>query len=282
MSLARNILVPPSMNNRTAPFFLRCFSLLSLDALLVALAWQEVLAGVSGVDLHWNERVLLGSAVWIVYNVDHLLDGLVSKKSTYLSQAPRHTFVQKHPGFFIFSIVIALVIALSLLPTISFSLCKGGALLALVTGLYLFFNFLLLDHKIWPRGKEIIISMIFTLGCGLIPFIQSNHKGVLFFSMLLFFVICSINCSLIARLERGVPIKSLLLHLMPSLSWTLPAALLLLLINNLSTHATIITAFLGSLIGLSLVPHIAKRCGYEMASLAADGALLLGAILSFF
>ncbi|MCF7729345.1 MAG: hypothetical protein K9M81_03140 [Chthoniobacterales bacterium] len=253
-----------------------------MDALLVALAWQEVLARISGVNLYWNERALLGISVWIIYSTDHLLDGLISKKSTYLNQAPRHTFVQKHRLFFSATLLIALLGAFSLLHTISFSLSIGGALLALLTCLYLLINTFLLRHEIWPQGKEILISMIFTLGCGLIPLIQSEHKGVLFVSMLLFFVLCSINCTLIARLERGVAIKSLLSHLMPSLSWTLPIALVLLLINNLSSHTTIISAFLGSLIGLSLVPSIAKWCGYEVASLAADGALILGATLSFY
>jgi hypothetical protein len=270
------------MNSKTAPFILRWLSLFSLDALLVALAWQEVLARISGVDLYWNERALLGISVWIIYTADHLLDGLISKKSTYFNQAPRHTFVQKHRLFFSVTVLIALVGALSLLHTISFSLFIGGALLTLVTGLYLFINTFLLRHEMWPQGKEILISMIFTLGCGLIPLIQSHHKGVLSVSMLLFFVLCSINCTLIARLERGVAIKSLLSHLIPSLSWTLPTTLLLLLINDLSSHTTIITAFLGSLTGLSLVPSIAKWYGYEVASLAADGTLVLGAILSFF
>ena len=161
----------------------------------------------------------------------------------------------------------------------------GGLLVAFVTGIYLFFNTYFLRHAIWPRGKEIVISLIFSIGCGLVPLCQikeSHHQALVFSSMMLFFLLCLLNATLIARLERGVAGKALLMRLMPSALWILPSGLALLLLNKFLGHHVIIDPFLWSVMGLSLVPEIAKYYGKEVASLATDGALVLGAVISFF
>ncbi len=279
---------------------MRWLSLLSLDAVLVALTWQEVLARVPGIKLTIEERALLGISLWIIYSVDHLLDGRVayrspetsaaevalSKKSYHMSgQAPRHDFVRKHSIFFLSASLLAIMIDTSLARHIGRSLLMGGLLVALVTGIYLFLNTYFLRHAIWPFGKEIVISLIFSIGCGLVPLCQikeSHHHLLIFWSMMLFFLLCLLNATLIARLERGVAGKALLMGLMPSALWTLPSGLALLLLNKFLGHYVIIDPFLWSVMGLSLVPEIAKYYGKEVASLATDGALVLGAVISFF
>lgn len=273
-------------------FFIRWLSLFSLDALLVALAWQQVVARAAGIHLVWQERALLGIAVWIIYVSDHLLDGVASKKSSsILHQAPRHYFVDQHSCFFLIVIAIAVSIEALLLAHISRSLFIAGGLLALITGIYLFCNTLLLTHCIWPRGKEIFIALVFTIGCSLVP-LSRLSQGVdpyrLFFSMILFLMLCIINATLIARLERGVARERLLSGFIPSPSWILPSAFILLLINtiiNISSNYAgywfMTTPFLASLMGLSFIPTIANDLGYEVASLATDGALVLGAVISF-
>jgi len=279
---------------------MRWLSLLSLDAVLVALTWQEVLARIAGTKLTIEERALLGISLWIIYSVDHLLDGLVanrspetsaaevalSKKSHHMAgQAPRHDFVRKNGIFFFNASLLAIVIDTSLARHIDRSLLTGGLLVALVTVVYLFFNTYFLRNAIWPRGKETVISLIFTIGCGLVPLCQikeSHHHLLIFCSMMLFFLLCLLNATIIARLERGVAGTALLRGLIPSTLWTLPSGLVLLLLNKFLGHHVIIDPFLWSVMGLSLVPEIAKYYGNEVASLATDGALVLGAVISFF
>jgi hypothetical protein len=263
-------------------FWFRWLSLFSLDAVLVALAWQEVLARGSHVYLTWQERALLGISVWIIYILDHLLDGTIGRKLEIVNKAPRHYFISRYRFFFIGAMTLAFLIDVALLPHISFSLLIAGSTLGLITSLYLFFNTSLLTRGIWPYGKETFISLIFTLGSGLVPLVQTHEHAILFFSMMGLLTLNNINCTLIARLERGVTLESLLAHLMPSPTWIVPSVLSLLFLNYLAWHSSIITAFLASLLGLSLVPKIATRFGYEAASLATDGALVLGATLSFF
>ena len=90
-----------------------------------------------------------------------------------------------------------------------------------------------------------------------------------------------INCILIARMERGVSLPSLSQNLIPSPRWLLPLLIVLLfLASNYYTIPTVAVASFMSLCGLSLIPMIAKRYGYEAASLATDGALFFGALLA--
>ncbi|MFZ4116557.1 MAG: hypothetical protein ACOYK6_07540 [Chthoniobacterales bacterium] len=261
--------------------WIRWLSLFSLDAVLVALSWQEVLARASHVHPTWQERALLGISVWIIYIVDHLLDATSRTKLKNTNQAPRHYFVLKHRFFFVSAIVLVLLIDIALLPQISSSLLVAGSVLGLITVLYLFFNTSLLTGGIWPRGKEILISLIFTLGCGLVPFVHTHEYTILLFAMMGFLILNTINCILIARLERVVDRTDLSRYLIPSPSWIVPSGLTLLLLNHLAGNAPMVTAFFISLMGLSLVPGIAKHYGYEVASLATDGALVLGAVVSF-
>lgn len=48
--------------------------LLSLDAPVVALVWQALLAKTTGTDLEWADRTALGLSAWLIYLVDRLLD----------------------------------------------------------------------------------------------------------------------------------------------------------------------------------------------------------------
>jgi len=207
----------------------------------------------------------------------------LSKKSYHMcGQAPRHDFVRKNGIFFLSASLLAIVIDTSLARHIDRSLLMGGLLVALVSVVYLFFNTYFLKRAIWPRGKETVISLIFTIGCGLVPLCQikeSHHQALIFCSMMLFFLLCLLNATLIARLERGIAGKALLMGLMPSALWTLPSGLALLLLNRFLGHYVIIDPFLWSVMGLSLVPKIAKHFGNEVASLGTDGALVLGAII---
>ena len=69
---------------------------LSLDAVVVALAGQEAFAHVAGVSLGAADRLLLGLCAWLAYCGDRLLDGRRLKTEAAMA---RHRFAQRHFKF---------------------------------------------------------------------------------------------------------------------------------------------------------------------------------------
>ena len=61
---------------KSITYLFRYLNFLSLDAVCVALLWQEVFSRTGKIQLEWKDRTLLGLAVWAVYLLDHLLDSL--------------------------------------------------------------------------------------------------------------------------------------------------------------------------------------------------------------
>ena len=262
------------------------FNLLSIDAVLVALAWQEVLARTVPMQLSWQERALLGISVWVVYVVDHLLDA--SRKTseetlntrTLNNSAPRHCFVKNNSVLLLIAIGTTLLLDLVLAFNLPWPLLLAGMALGALTGAYLLLNTFLLARGIWPRGKEVAIAVIFSLGCGLISLVDTPHRLQLFPWIIALALLGTINCILIARMERGVPLELLSHDIIPSPGWLVLLGALLFLTSRYYSIPPIAEAVLISLFGLSLIPKIAKRFGYETASLATDGALFLGACLT--
>ncbi len=82
-----------SLKSRTRAWWLWP-NVLSLDAPLVALAWQEAFAQVMAVELGAAQRVLLAVCTWLAYSGDRLLD------ARRLPDGPvdsaRHAFARKH------------------------------------------------------------------------------------------------------------------------------------------------------------------------------------------
>lgn len=262
------------MMTRSIHYF-RWLSLLSLDAVLVALVWQQFLATVAHVNLLWEERALLGISVWIIYILDHLLDS-----TTDLAQAARHHFVKKYRLSLSLSIFVAGILDMRLALSVSFQLFFLGCLLAILTLLYLLINRWLIKYRVWPRGREFIIAVIFGLGCGLAP-LTDQYNVFLTLGIMTLIFLGAINCILIARLEREVPLKSLTKNLLFSPSKSLIIGCAAIIIGYYYKIPLLTEAFAISFFGLSLIPRVAKKFGYEIASLATDGVLFLGAALPF-
>ena len=264
-------------------FFFRCFNLVSLDATLVALVWQEAIARAGNVELLWYDRGILGISVWIIYIADHLLDGLTNgvRVRIWINQAPRHRFIAKHRSLFIFLVGIFLFVDANLALKLTEPLLLAGIFLSVIAFVYLAINAWLLSNNKWFRGREIIIALIFSLGSGLVPLMQSQRPELIIRSLFFFALLCAINTTLVARLEQGVNGKLLLAPFNNKKTRYMAAATALLLAVGYFYHILPITkALLISLLGLLLIPSVAKKWGYESASLAADGALLIGGLLS--
>lgn len=260
-------------------FLFRWLNFLSIDALCVALLWQELFARTTALQLRWQERLVLGLSVWIVYLLDHVLDSFCMLPSRNTNNEPRHHFAQKHRIFLIAAIFLATLVDTITAFTLPYSILVAGTLLAIAATFYLGINTFLIRQGRWFRGREILIALFFAFGCGLIPLLKTDNPFWIVTSILFFAGLCALNCILIARMERSAPLATL--HLLPEPIVTIGTISLFFLLS--STYWKVIPveiAFSMSLFGFSLIPEIAKRYGYEIASLATDGALLLGGLLA--
>lgn len=261
--------------------FFRWLNLLSLDVVFIALAWQEVFARTVAVTLRWEERAFLAISIWIVYVIDHWLDSMVDVGSSvgfFSNKAPRHHYVRSHRLLLGSLLVLASLANIWLLWNLGLRLLIAGIGLAVITLSYLVLNVFFLQRGCWLKGREIVISIIFSIGCALVALVQGDRPWLLLPWVMAFAVVALINCTLIARMERNVSIVEL------APRWIFSSRVILFLFLFLDLFAfpfsTMTRALCWSLAGLSLIPMIGRRWGYEVASLAADQVLFFAALFS--
>src|SRR5260221_7493183 len=80
-------------------------NLLSLDAPLVAVAWQGLLAVETDLPLRLTGRIVLGLTVWLIYVADRMLD---VRDPAKVPPTARHRFYRDHRN-----VAIALLCAIT-------------------------------------------------------------------------------------------------------------------------------------------------------------------------
>lgn len=264
---------------------------LSLDAPLVAVLWQALFARKIGVRLDWHDPVLIGLAVWIVYAADRWIEGWRLSPDTVQTQ--RHHFYLRHRwpvfGVGLAAIVAVIVIAITRLDAREF---KAGFVLLIPTLLYLFSHQLVHRHHPLRVPKEIVIAVIFALGCALAPAVAAPDKIVhLVIPATLFGLLCFANCALIASWEKDADTAhgqtSLALQLkgrwaiIHALPWLVClAALVSVALNSDPSHpGALCTAASGLLMGLLDLAQ--PRLGRETARAWVDFTLMTPVVLLF-
>jgi hypothetical protein len=266
-------------------------STLSLDAPLVAVLWQFLFARKVGVTLDWHDPALLGLAVWIIYAADRWIEGWRLDLST--AQTLRHQFYIRHrwPVFWtgLFAITATLIIAIACLNEAEF---KAGFVLLIPTLLYLFSHQLVHRHHPLRLPKEIVIAVIFAIGCALAPAVVAPEKiPSLLVPAALFGLLCFANCALIASWEKSVDSHhgqtSLALQLkdrwalIHALPWLLlVAGLASAMLDPAPAHpGAYCTAASGLLLGL--LDRAQPRLGRETARAWIDFTLMTPVVLLF-
>ena len=175
-------------------------TLLSLDAPLVALVWQMLLARATPAALPWQAPVLLFASVWLVYVIDRCLDA--RKLSLRTAITPRHRFYVRHARWFSRLAMAVFVGCVVVSVTLEPRLLLIGSAVALLTGLYL-----TLVHigkvvgKVAKRiPKELQIALVFSLG---VHVALSPWGMTQLLSGSLFALLCFLNCAFIAFWERA-------------------------------------------------------------------------------
>lgn len=170
-------------------------TLLSLDAPVVALVWQLLVARATPSSFSWQAPVLLFASVWLVYVIDRCLD---ARKLTLRSAVtPRHRFYVRHARGFWCLAAGVLIFCVGVSVTLEPRLLAIGISIALVSGLYL----ALVHRGNIPQyfPKEVQIAVVFSLGVHVALSPWGVHQLL---SGMLFALLCFLNCAFIAFWER--------------------------------------------------------------------------------
>ncbi|MEO8026393.1 MAG: hypothetical protein ABI823_07965 [Bryobacteraceae bacterium] len=151
------------MKKPSVPFWLLP-NVLSLDAPVVAVLWQDLLARSEGVEPRASGRAVLFLTVWAIYLADRLLDARLSPQAV---EAPRHRFYREH--WRAAAGLLALVASLDLLVTVLWlrpSIFLSGMLVFAAVGVY----FGLIHWLGSPAvPKELAAALLFAAGVQLVP-----------------------------------------------------------------------------------------------------------------
>lgn len=261
-------------------------TVLSLDAPLVAVAWQAAFTRVVAPpdSTRPHQAWLLGAAVWLAYAADRWIEGWRLTPQTVRTQ--RHYFFLRWrwPAFAAWLAVLGGALVLAARELSSREWLFSLALLPPVFAYLLSHQFLHRAHP-WRVPKELCVAAILTLGAALYP--AANLAGPLLplaAPGALFFLLALANCLLISDWEREVDRHhgqtSLALRFTTArrLAAALPWGILVLAAAHAFTHAgparTVALHAAASALLLGLLALAEPRLGRERARVLADLALL--------
>ena len=189
---------------RRTPLWL-WINLLSLDAPLVALAWQDLLARCYPAVLLPQGRFVLGLTVWAIYVADRLLDTRrpLADPRDAEHQAPRHNFYRRH------RLPMAILLAAILIADLSVAIrwiqpgvVAAGAMVFLATGSYLFVFALRGNPQVvWKKSAA---AILFAAGVFVIEFARLPQPlRTLFWPAVAFALLCKGNLVMIEHWERN-------------------------------------------------------------------------------
>jgi hypothetical protein len=184
--------------NDTRPWWLWP-NVLALDAPVVAVAWQLLLADAAHVAVPVAAAVVLGLVVWGVYLADRALDAAGG-----VARSDRHRFAARHPTAQVAVGCAALAAAGALaLLTLPFDYLEVGAAVAAGTAAYL-----VAVHAgrrlLGPGAKELSVGVVFAAGAAVPLAAAGRPVGEWLPGVVAFAGLCWLNCALIARWEEPV------------------------------------------------------------------------------
>ena len=177
-------------------------NLLCLDAPLVAVAWQWLFARSFGAHLYPALRALLFLTAWLIYLGDRFADTI--RLPANAPRSERHHFCQRHMRTWWVAIVVIFVVDCALaLRSLDLQMFLLGATLAVVCAVYLFLNHLLGGRWRPIPMKEKAVGVLFAAGTTLAVVGELPGLTISFaFAVILFAVLCTLNCLCIAAWER--------------------------------------------------------------------------------
>jgi len=176
-------------------------NVLTLQAPLVAVLWQVLLARSLHLRLNPFEPWALAMAVWLIYVADHLIDTAGPVAGAW--EPPRKEFCRRHWSKFLgVSIAVGLTLADLMsrwfwTPTVQ----AGWALALAVAG---YFALIHVAPASWRGGwpREVAVATVFSLGTFLAVWAEDGRRlSHLLPAAVLFAMLCWTNCSVIETWE---------------------------------------------------------------------------------
>ena len=186
------------MEQRRTPVWL-WMNLLSLDAPLVAVVWQDFLARCFATDLGPAGRWGLGLTVWAIYLADRLVD---VSGPPQIRETPPHRFYRRNTkmaeGLLGLTLFADLLIATLWLRQ---AVIANG--LVVSAGVVTYFGVFPMQRIAAP-WKPLSAAILFSAGVFLVTWTGMPHpEATLFAPMAVFCALCLANLLLIGRWERG-------------------------------------------------------------------------------
>ncbi len=266
------------------PHWWQWLTILSLDAPVVAMAWQWLLARVARAPQGWHHTLILGLSIWLAYAADRWIEGWRLVPDQIRTQ--RHHFYQRWR----WPIAYAGLAALGADLTIA-CLCltrrelEAGLLLLAPVAAYLLSHQLVHRHHRWRAPKEICVALLF--GGGVAVFLVASPAavpGLLAVPLAYFCLLCFANCALISVWEQEVDEAhgqtSFALQFKGShrvartLPWVLLVTAVVLAQPRVGPGRTALACAAASGGLLGCVDLIERRTGPRLARVLADIALM--------
>ncbi len=257
--------------------------LLSLDAPLVALAWQDWWSRSEGTPLPGSRRLILGLGVWMIYLADRLADtarGLPGDAAT-----ARHQFARaRRTPLLVLTALCGAVLA-GLAPwTLSAGQFGGGLGLLAAAGVY-FWLIHRRSSQSWTARlpKEGVVGGMFALGTAFFALCRPTPPTrPLVVAVALFGIVCFLNCALITSWERNVcdqrdpfsflnAFPRLAAHGLRSMCWLLAGVAGA---AGLATHTTIFLPVVSGALALGVLDRWHRRIAPDALRFLADAVLL--------
>ena len=242
--------------NRARPWLWA--NLLSIDAPIVAVLWQQLFIRTLHVPATKASAITLAATVWLIYASDRMLDAI---KVT--GHSARHRFYRQHWRTVIPALLAALLLsAWSAFTGIRKPVLHNGIAMLVIVILYFAAVHIApqFTQRWWP--KELVVAIIFSAGSCIQVWTFAPHPAwVWTMPLVLFGILCWVNCAAIAYWEAGVS------H--PSTQW---------IGTHLSLASAAIAAIAILLAGLNYFPPI--RPLYLSEGVSAIGFLLLARLSS--
>ncbi len=258
-------------------------TVLSLDAPVVAVLWQGLLARSASTSVGAPEVVVLGLSVWLAYSADRWIEGWRLEPGAIRTQ--RHLFHQRwrSPIAAIWAAVLATAVATSALglPPAEF---RAGLFLLVPVAAYLLSHQLVHRNSRWRAPKEVCVALLIGAGAAVFVLARPDVRGGRLAAPLgLFCLLCFTNCALISvwenEVDRSHGQTSLALQLgraqaLRLLPWAAAAlsAAFWLWVGRRAGPAPLCAAASGILLGV--VDLAEARIGRRLARVLADVALM--------
>ena len=261
-------------------------TVLSLDAPIVVMAWQILLASVAGVRLGWPHGFVLGASVWLSYTADRWIEGW--RLAPAAIRTARHSFYQRRRWllFLIWLAVLAVDLTVGLTRLSRRELVTGWLVVPPVLA-YLLSHQLIHRNHPWRVPKEICVALLLGCGAAVFPIAGAGvYRRTGWLALALFVALAFANCALIsvweAEVDRSHGQTSLALqfgghgwiHLwIHSVPWVLAGVAALVALGGANVRVAAVCG-VGSAILLGMVDVLHVRLGWRVSRVLADAALL--------